>query len=448
MLRGGFRTDSIASGSDKLMVEGDLYTGREGELAFFLPSMTSPGLVKVSHPVTLGGGFIESVWNHSYSERSDSTAQISFNRYRRGDSFKPETRDTLDLDYRHHFAWGSRQDLVWGVDFRYTTASIGGSLTVSYNPPGEADQVLTTFVQDEIALLPRRLYLTAGMKYETLEHFQDHDFIPSARLSWALTNRQTIWSAISRALRQPSPNDTDLVVNLGAFVGPGGTLNVVRFYGNPEFKDERLIAYEAGYRAVVRSRLSFDLAAYMNDYDRLQTTEPSAPFFEATPAPVHWVLPFTYQNLMEGETHGVEVSASWKVTDHWTLSPGYAFEALHMRTDPASVDTVTPLFVEKGTPRHSAQLRSHFDFRRGLAWGASAYFVDRLSHLGEAGLEAVPAYTRLDTALTWRAGERLSLEIVGQNLLKDHHPEFEDFFGSLDSGQMKRSAFLKVTWQF
>ena len=53
-----------------------------------------------------------------------------------------------------------------------------------------------------------------------------------------------------------------------------------------------------------------------------------------------------------------------------------------------------------------------------IGWDASAYFVDRLNFPG------VPSYTRLDSGLSWRAGERWSLSVVGQNLLKDTHLEF------------------------
>jgi hypothetical protein len=44
--------------------------------------------------------------------------------------------------------------------------------------------------------------------------------------------------------------------------------------------------------------------------------------------------------------------------------------------------------------------------------------------------------------------ERFSFSIAGQNLLKDHHPEFNDLNGSLQSGQIKRSGYMKLTWQF
>jgi iron complex outermembrane recepter protein len=155
-----------------------------------------------------------------------------------------------------------------------------------------------------------------------------------------------------------------------------------------------------------------------------------------------------YENLMYGEAHGWEVAANWKVTDRWTLSPGYAFEQIHMHTDPTSRDMVTPLFVENGAPHNSVQLRSHFDFHSGLAWDTSVYYVDPLTNQGYTALVVIPAYTRLDSGVTWQLRERLSLSVLGQNLLRDRHLEFEDVFGSLQSGEIKRSGYAKLTWRF
>jgi iron complex outermembrane receptor protein len=60
----------------------------------------------------------------------------------------------------------------------------------------------------------------------------------------------------------------------------------------------------------------------------------------------------------------------------------------------------------------------------------------------------IPAYTRLDARLTWMTWERFSISLVGQNLFKDHHVEFNDVSGSIQSGEIKRSAYAKITWQF
>jgi len=401
----------------------------------------------VREEINLSGGFIQASWNHSDSERSDSKLQVSFIPYRRGDPLEPEKRDTLYVDYQNHIAWGQRHDIVWGLGYAYTHDNIGGSLTVFFIPPNRSLQNFNSFLQDEIALIPNRLYLTVGTK---LEHnaYSGFGLMPNIRMTWSPSERHMFWAAVSRALRMPSRNDTDLNVNVAGFSGSGGTPNLVRVSGDSQFENERLIAYESGYRNTIAKRLSIDIAAYYNDYDDLQTTEPGTPFIEVTPLPVHLVLPELKENLMYGETHGIELTANWKLTERWTLSPGYALEQLHLHTEPSSSDITTGPFFQGGTPRSSAQLRSHFDLYQGIAWDASAYFVDRLTNQGTTNNQVIPAYTRLDTGLTWKPLEKFSISVFGQNLLENYHVEFEDKFGSMQSSQIPRSGYAKVIWRF
>lgn len=447
MLQGGFRSDSAVSSQDALTLEGNLYTEREGELAYFLPSITAPGLTTLPDEITSAGGFIQGNWKHQYSDRSDSELQVSFTHYTRDDPLEAEERSTAYFDFQHHFALGDREDIIWGIGDFYTDGQINGTLTVFFNPPSKLQNVANAFVQDEIAVVPDRLYLTAGTK---LEHngFTGFDFLPSVRAAWELSGQQMLWAAVSRAVRTPTPNDDDLVVNLGEIGVANGVPVVARFVGNQNFQNERLTAYEAGYRATLTNRLSFDLAAYYNDYDNLQTTEPSGSFLESTPAPPHEVDALTYGNLMYGESHGFEAVASWKITDRWQLSPGFAFEELHLHTDPQSQDEQTVPFVQGNNPTRMAQLRSHVDLQKRWSWDASAYYVDPLRNQGFSGEVRIPGYTRLDTGLTWKLLQRWSLAVVGQNLLRNDHVEFEDFFGSMQSSQIRRSAYVKLTWQF
>lgn len=447
VLRGGFRTDSRLSAKDTLTVEGDLYGGREGELAFYLPSITSPIFVPINHQVQYGGGAIQSLWKHDSSGTSGSTLEVSFNGYRRDDSFEPESRRTADLDFQNHRALGERNTLVWGAGARYSGDSIGGSLTVSFNPPSRAMLIFNAYAQDEIAVIPARLYITIGTKFEH-NNYSGYGATPSVQLTWTPSDRHMFWASVSRALRTPSRNDTNLVVNTGSFVDQSGTLHVMRFLGNPNFRDEILDAKEAGYRTLLSRKLSLDVAAYSNDYDHLQTTEPSSSFLEASPPPAHIVDTVTFENFMNGETHGVEIAANLKASARWSVSAGYALELLHLHTIAASTDTTTPAFVEHGAPRHSAQLRSRFDIRRNVFWDTSVYFTDRLSHQGPSTVDVIPGYTRLDTGITYRIEERLSITGAGQNLLKTQHTEFEDIFGSMQSSRIKRGVYARVSWTF
>lgn len=445
VLRGGFRMDSALNAKDSLMVEGDVSDGREGEYGFVLPSVTSPTLVPAAEQIDNVDGWLVGRWNHTYSARSDTELQVSYDRHVRDDPQNPEIRDTFDIQFQHHVLLGSRHDVVWGLGYQASPDKITGGLTVTMNPTKRDLQEVSSFVQDEIALIPDRVYFTLGSKFEHND-YTGFEFMPTGRVAWIPAKNQMMWAAVSRALRAPSRNDTNLVLNFGSV--PGNPPTLLRLLGNPNYDDERLIAYEAGYRTTVSSHLSLDAAAYFNDYDSLQTTEPGTPFFEDTPAPPHEVQPFTYENLMYGNTDGIEFTGNWQFNSRFSLSPGFAFEQIHMHTKPTSQDTMTGPFVEGAVPRQSAELRAHWQIEKRLSWDASAYFVDRLNNQGPAGNTVIPAYTRVDTGFTWKPREQFSLSFVGQNLEKDHHPEFQDINGALQNGQIKRSAYVKASWHF
>jgi iron complex outermembrane receptor protein len=440
LLRGGFRTDSHLSGKDRLMVEGDLYTGKENSPATFLPSVTSPGLQNIDIAVPLSGGFLSSTWDHAASSRSQTRLQISFDHYKRGDILTEE-RNTVAVEFQHHFEWGESQDVVWGGGYRFTDSSTRGNLTAAFSPPNQSMQLFNAFVQDEVALVANKLYVTLGTK---LEHnpYTGFTWMPSARVSWTPGANQMFWAAVSRAERTPAEVDISVRANASGFPGPGGTPILAAFVGNPRFKNEELIAYELGYRVMLSNYLSMDLATYYSNYDHLGTYEPATPFFEAIPSPPHLVLPFVSQNLMRGEAHGLEVAGNWKVTDHWMLSPGYSFEQTHMHPYASSQDTSSAPRQEGSSPVHSVQLRSHVNLPHRIGWDVSAYFEGRL----KSG--AIPSYTRLDSGLTWQWTEGFSMSVMGQNLLKDRHLEFVDSVGFVRSTLIKRSVYAKFTWQF
>jgi iron complex outermembrane recepter protein len=440
VLRGGFRTDTHLSAKDELSFEGDLYTGRIGDNVGIFNSFASPGFENVLLESNLSGGYLQSNWTHRYSEGSETALQVSYDRFRRNDLLG-EARQTFNIDFQNHIAWGERQDIVWGVGYRYSSSTSPGSLTIALEPPNLNTELFSAFVQDEIALIPGRLSLTVGTKLEH-NYFTGFGVMPSARVAWQIRAKQTAWAAVSRALRTPSSLDTGSEANFGGFIPPSGPPVALRIVGNPDFQDERLVAYEAGYRAELPHHAAIDISAYYNNYDSLETAEPGAPFFEGAPAPPHLVIPLVYENLMRGEAHGVELSGSWKAAPHWTISPGYALEEIHMHLAAASQDTQSAPAAEGSTPRHWARVDSHLDLPHGLDWEASATFNSRLTAQG------VPSYTRVDTQFNWHAREKLTFRIVGQNLSSDHHLEFVNGPGTGNSGLVKRSAYSQAEWRF
>ncbi len=436
---GGFRADTSLSKSDALTVQGNIYSGQENVPATHLVSISSPIPQFTDAPANLSGGYIQSVWNHTFSARTGTTLEFSYDTYQRNDALR-EGRKTANADFQEHFSWARRQNILWGLAIRYTSSRSEGNFFVSLSPPSAKDYLFSSFVQDEIVLIPDRLYLTLGTKLER-NYYTGWIAIPSARIAWQINGQHMLWAAYSRPIRTPDETDEALQSNVAEFTGPGGLPALIEIEGNPNSINEILTTYEMGYRTTISRRLSIDFAAYYNDYKSQQTTEPGMPFLDSAPSP-HLIVPMIFGNLMFGEAHGFEISTKWKITDRWSLIPSYAFEEIHMHTEPSSQDTTSAATAEGSSPRHSAQLRSRVTLSHGLEWNASAYFVDRIPS------ENIPSYTRLDTQIAWNWNEEGTFSIVGQNLQQDRHFEFQDYLHSIDANQAKRSVYAMIRWRF
>ena len=443
LLHGGFRVDDSISEKNSLTFQGDIFTGNEGASIVHIFSIDPPVTANTFTITGLSGGNILGRWNHTHSSRSDSTVQVYFDNYTRSGPEAHETRNTIDFDFNHHLVWGTLQDVVLGAGYRYSSDHTVGTIDQAFVPADRGLQLFNSFVQDTITLRPDRVLLTLGTK---LEHndFGGFELQPSVRLAWTPSIRHTFWAAVSRANRTPARKDSDLKAGLAAFPDPGGSSTPVEviIFGNPRIGSEHVLAYEAGYRAQPNSRISLDVAAFFNVYDHLISTEPDEPVLQPTPAPARIVIPVTFRNRIHGTTSGAEVATNWKITNRWTLSPGYALLKMHLHTDPASSDTSSPASFEGSSPRHQAQIRSQVEISHGLAWNTSAYFVERLP------AQLVPSRTQLDTQLSWQYAHGLTFSLVGQNLLQDHHLESLDAISLVNSSLVKRSVYAKITWRF
>jgi len=439
--RAGFRTDSALSAKDSLTTEGEAYKGDAGELATIPLSVQPPVTATVALRDRYSGWDVLTRWNHTVSPRSDTSLQVYFDRTPRGDSTYDLALNTVDVDFQHHVNLGTRQDIVWGLGYRVTAEDTTPTLRIVFTPEESLTQLFGSFVQDEIALRRNRLHLSLGARVEH-SNYTGFDVEPSARLVWTPNSKNMVWGALSSAERTPALSDTDVRVNYTALPGPGNLPILVSIFGNPNFKNERLTAFEAGYRNAWTSRFSLDSTIFYNRYRDLLSVEPGATRLETSPAPTHLLVPQSFGNGLHGETHGLELFANWKVASFWTLSPGYSFFSMHLHPFAGSQDFADAAGTEGGSPDHKAQLRSSVSLPWNLWWNASAYFVNRLPAV------SIPSYTRLDTGLLWHAGERVSMGVVGQNLLKSLHPEYAGPDSTVQPGRMRRGAYAKITWSF
>jgi iron complex outermembrane receptor protein len=162
---------------------------------------------------------------------------------------------------------------------------------------------------------------------------------------------------------------------------------------------------------------------------------------EGTPSPVHLVLPAVVRSYISGNTDGVEVSATGKISKAWKLTGGYTLFQIHLRPAPPSQDTSTAGEEEGSSPRHQFLIRSMLNLSRTVQLDSAVYYVGRLPG------PSVPQYTRLDVRLGWRPNRNFEVSAGGQNLLDPRHFEFGS--GDLVSAtQVRRNVYAMLTFRY
>jgi iron complex outermembrane recepter protein len=438
VMRGGFRTDWELSPQNTMTFQGDIYNGQVGQ-RLVLPTTARPPIVPFNPLYYLmeaqglsdvSGGNLLGSWKHSFSDSADLNVQLYYDRTERRDQVHREIRDTYDLDGVQHFTWGDRQEFVAGVGYRYTEDHLSdgkaGTGTIVFNPLSRGDQLFSTFIQDEITLIERRLRLTVGSK---LEHndYTGWEVQPSTRLLWTPNEKNSLWGAVSRAVRTPSRFEHDIRAHFSVIPTGPASVTYLDLLGNPSYHSERLIAYEIGYRVHPLEHASFDLALFYNDYDDLRTIE-GAP---------GGLVPL---NNMRGETYGAEFSANFTITKDWKLSAGYTALKMQLhQNSPAAIPGSEN--AEGDSPQNQLHLRSFLDLPYHLQFDNMVYYVDKLANRG------VPSYVRWDVRLGWRPTPNFELSLNVQNLLDDRHPEFGPNY-LVSPTEIERSIYAKATWRF
>src|SRR5262249_2769578 len=118
-----------------------------------------------------------------------------------------ENRYMWDLDF--HYRWSPAQNhhFIAGANYRYDHNFARGGFSFELIPNDFVTQWGSVFAQDEMTLIEDYMYFTLGcrLEYNTFGKFQPE---PTARLLIQPSNRESVWIAVSRAVRNPTRFDT------------------------------------------------------------------------------------------------------------------------------------------------------------------------------------------------------------------------------------------------
>jgi iron complex outermembrane receptor protein len=344
-----------------------------------------------------------------------------------------ETRNTIDIDFVQHLNLAAGQKFAWGGGLHWSPYQIVGVTSFETLIPASAtDHNHTAFLQDEIPL-GSRIFLTAGAKVQH-NNFSGFDIQPSGRLLWTPSGHQSAWMGVTRAVTTPSDLEEDFQLT-----GPAGPATFIRVAGNHRFQSEDVIGYEAGYRTLVRNRVYLDLAAFRNQYSRLQSF--STPMLSTAGGDTY--ITIQYQNQIGGTTSGFEIAPEAALTSWWRLNTSYSyldsnFHANGPTSDISSTGSVST--YEKSSPKHMVMAQSMINLPDKFEFDPTYRFI--------SGLQAqkVPAYQTMDVRLGRVLGKNFRFEVVGQNLFQPHHYEW----GTGDPTQppvgINRAAYVQLTY--
>ncbi len=426
----GFRSDWTLGSADSLTVQGDLYRGSiDHDLLNSLPSPEYAALLAGVSPFR--GGSLLTRWQRVLAVDSQITAQVYYDDDRQAIPVLYLRNRAVDFDFQHNLRWG-KHELVWGGGFRSISQYTDGTPLFRFDPPNRTYHLFSGFAQDEVELLPHRLKLALGSKFESNE-FTGVEIQPNVRVMVQPSSQQVLWFSVARAARSPSELETSVQGQIPGFLGVPAAIEIL---GNPKVRAEDLLAYEAGYRVEVRRRVSLDFAAFSNRYQHLMAYEMAAeqPGFPN-------VIRLTLGNGVARRAHGIEVTTAFALQPWWRLTGSYTW--LHSTEEQTSRDLMVISPAKPGDdPQHQFQAHSYCSLPRDLEFDTGVFFVDKLPAQG------VPRFTRVDARLGWRPSEQWEFSVVGQNLLDPTHLEFFKVGEQAAPALVRRSLYGKITWRF
>ncbi|MBT8117379.1 MAG: TonB-dependent receptor [Gammaproteobacteria bacterium] len=426
----GFRTDWSTGEADSHTLQGDYYRGTAGQELLIAPSAPAT----ITDDADTEGGNLLYRWTHRSGNGSDIILQAYVDYVGRESAVLFEDRYTLDLELQHHFAWNDRHDVVWGLNYRSIDDDTEATQIFSLAPAERRVDLVTGFIQDEIGLFSEQAKLTLGTK---LEHndFTGFEVQPNIRLAWLTDSGNTVWGAVSRAVRTPARGEHDVSLTVLPPPSPPG-LPPLTINGNSGYDTEKLVAWEIGLRRVLADSVTLDATAFYNRYDELRT-------IEITSMPPG---PFTaiFDNNMEGNTQGFEIDVHWQARSWLSVNANYTRLEIDLDLVNGSMDT-TSLSAEQASPEHQANLWIAADLDNNVQLDAGLRYVDSLQNPGFA---KTGDYLAFDARLAWMPAPGIELSLVGQNLFDNHHPEFNPDFIISTPTEVERSVHGTVSWTF
>ncbi|MBN1807777.1 MAG: TonB-dependent receptor [Planctomycetes bacterium] len=231
--------------------------------------------------------------------------------------------------------------------------------------------------------------VTAGARLEDNSQFGE---FTSCRLSavqrFGPENNLALRGSIGKAFRCPSYSEL-----------------YYPFSGNPSLQVEENLGFDAGFDfAFPASGVSGSIVYYSNSFDNMVKFD---------------MMSFTFQNIGEAESSGVEASCSFR-------SENLPFSLKAALTTSSAQDSTGTELLRR--PALTASLSAEYSPSDKLAVGLSAVKVGEWQDLDETyATITMDGYTRFDAFVEWKAAENMTVFARCENIADDYYEPVYSF---------------------
>ena len=262
VMRGGFRLDWEDDGDNSLTFQGDIYDGDKDMLGCYpqleINPLLPPGLdsgyyyqyYEEMHGFVRGGNLLGR-WSHKFSDTSEFTMQLYYDRNERKTVNTYELIETYDFDSQFSFSLTDRHNIILGLGYRYITDEFDVVKQIVIDPDNRDVDLFSFFIQDEITLIEEKLKLTLGSKFEHND-YTGFEIQPSARIMFTPhENHQSLGFGFLCCKNSQSFCKMIVLANEVRTIQPNYSLSGISWMvlswllGNEDIESEELTAYEA-----------------------------------------------------------------------------------------------------------------------------------------------------------------------------------------------------------
>lgn len=404
LVQAGFRTDTRVDPDTTFTFQGDVFTDRSTPETFRYEDRF--------------GANLSGRWRRVLALDSDVQGGLfyDYTEHLFGGIYNEE-RHTLSTSGKYRRTVGDHE-LQVGADALASRDHVVSVPGATLDPSRRTYTSAGLYVQDSISLLPSQVVLTLAARGE-YTGFSGFEFTPTTRLAWTPDGKTTLWGAVSRAVRPPVRIDEDQSVT-------SGSTAILR--GNKDLRPEEVIAYELGFRRKLGSNLTFDVAGFYNDYERVRSYEPAG----AAP------LPITTKNSLNARSVGAEFTVLYQPVARLFFKGTYRVMDFDLTRDVGSRDIFNGVY-DANDAEHLFTLAARADLTRTLEFDLTFRGASELPN------PAVSSYVTMDARLGWNPSPAWEISLIGRNLLEPSHPEFASI--NTPPEEVVRSLFLKATWR-